>query len=789
MNSFDFYFLRNKKKILKNQSLVVLTLDTDNTSLPEPKRQTVSFHQLMSFAISLGQDYTVEFGRRNRNGDINADIICEGTTVYKIKMFPQLSTAKIRLMKKDEIPNASIPNGYQIDAKYTFHQIKRNVSHAEEQEMIQKQTLYNKLGQKSAAVLIGQKIFKLESRDQLLMDSMARLCYRRDPRRSQEDPFCFTKEYPGHWEFHTTDNPLQGLKIGDLNIHSFTYLVDEFRDIIARAQCIELDASFYVMHPLVFTMPLAIVANESIPLGLSVGPTESSMLYQQFYTFIQSVDADACQKLKAIPVLSDEGLALKKFCEDNSITQFLCFTHLIRKFGASTKLGGIVKGLLFQKSPEDFKRVWKLWNPQIVDLLNNNQKHIKQFEQLFECSFTNGKLSEPNFHKQAIWERARFSIPTTTNHAESTHSHVNFMARKVRLPSNCITVLLHYIRQRFEKIIKRPNLRKSINILKSRAKDQGIAPSGGQQIRCNCRKNAYKKALYMLESEFPCKHCVDSFLIPEMEPFKADPHPQSEPTFREVNDDEKEWKSGQKQVCSRIPFTEADMLMYQALGRPDYEIIENTCQAMPNNPLSNNPKAMQGYIEMLFVHYCGHLIGKYEYSDEFIGLFIRYASSMVLHEDPKLANPSDPQERERLISTYHATTRTATEEELNSEYFESLEENNEFKNSHSGDIHIEDEDLQDLFKLISEKENEELIEDEDQEGEKEHQDEASNESEEEDQDEASNESEEEHTTMNEVSDVFDMLQAKTQNIHSIPDLLDKIVDVAKKAKKKIKKSK
>ena len=290
---------------------------------------------------------------------------------------------------------------------------------------------------------------------------------------------------------------------------------------------------------------------------------------------------------------------------------------------------------------------------------------------------------------------------------------------------------------------------------------------------CNCRQNAYKKALYMLESEFPCKHCVDSFQIPEMERFIAEPHPQN-PTFRELNDGEKQWKLGHKEVCSRIPFTEADMLMYQTLGRPEFQIILDTCHVMPKNPLSGNPKAMQGYMEMLFVHYCGHLIAKYDYSNEFIGSFIKYAQGMVLHKDPKIATPPNFHEREELLATYHAKNRTATEEELNSEYFESLEENNEFKNSHSGDITIEDDDLEDIYNTtINEEETEEPGEDVTQEGE------------EEDHDETTDERDEEYTTKNEVSDILNMLYTKTQDVKSVSELVYKIEGILEEVKKKI----
>ena len=56
------------------------------------------------------------------------------------------------------------------------------------------------------------------------------------------------------------------------------------------------------------------MSNESVPLGISIDPTENHFVYQQFYDFIEQIDPILFNILTHIPVLSDEGSTLQEFC-------------------------------------------------------------------------------------------------------------------------------------------------------------------------------------------------------------------------------------------------------------------------------------------------------------------------------------------------------------------------------------------------------------------------------------------------------------------------------------------
>jgi hypothetical protein len=93
---------------------------------------------------------------------------------------------------------------------------------------------------------------------------------------------------------------------------------------------------------------LAITANESFPLGLAMGISESTELYEGFFSAMWDVmrrNGIERDVLKDKPYLSDRHAALISAC--SGMTHFYCPRHLVQKFGAHTYLGQIAKRLAF----------------------------------------------------------------------------------------------------------------------------------------------------------------------------------------------------------------------------------------------------------------------------------------------------------------------------------------------------------------------------------------------------------------------------------------------------------
>jgi hypothetical protein len=131
-------------------------------------------------------------------------------------------------------------------------------------------------------------------------------------------------------------------------ISAITFLAPWASHVIAQAQYIQLDASFQGASPYVYSVPQPIICNEAYPIGFTLGPSEAHFLYQTFYAAVaRSISPENFQDLIHLPVLSDEGSAVISFCDSNSITQFFCVCHLIRKFGTNGFLHLLVSSMLY----------------------------------------------------------------------------------------------------------------------------------------------------------------------------------------------------------------------------------------------------------------------------------------------------------------------------------------------------------------------------------------------------------------------------------------------------------
>lgn len=102
----------------------------------------------------------------------------------------------------------------------------------------------------------------------------------------------FFKKYNGYLKIVFTSNELYKITYKQMDnkirrIHSFVFLFSNFRDIINDANCVELDASFYVFRPYVYAIFEIIIKNESYPIGLSIGPSECSVLYENLYNLVR----------------------------------------------------------------------------------------------------------------------------------------------------------------------------------------------------------------------------------------------------------------------------------------------------------------------------------------------------------------------------------------------------------------------------------------------------------------------------------------------------------------------
>lgn len=122
-----------------------------------------------------------------------------------------------------------------------------------------------------------------------------------------------------------TDN----LKIKDLltlngkEVQTFCWIAEWTFNLVKpinRHLYLQIDASFYSLYPYVYCIPLLIIDNASLPLGLVMGPSEHKNLFFEFFDLLKNIDNDS--QLKNIPILSDEGKAIQSFVNENQCQQF-----------------------------------------------------------------------------------------------------------------------------------------------------------------------------------------------------------------------------------------------------------------------------------------------------------------------------------------------------------------------------------------------------------------------------------------------------------------------------------
>ena len=314
---------------------------------------------------------------------------------------------------------------------------------------------------------------------------------------------------------------LRRLFIEGSSVHSFVYIDLRAFKVVQSSSCIELDCTFDALSPYVLNIPVAIIKNEEIPLGFSMGPSESHCVYQNFYDLFESRFPGV---LKNKPILSDEGSGLLYFC--NMIKQsnpyfkhFLCFRHIIEKFGSSESLAKLVSYLLYSFSEKEFLEKWDLKRKQITSEVINS-KHQKQFCSIFKCEIThNGEISDPDVENitQLPWNRSELSVPLTTNHVESIHGKLNKKLQDVRTLEESIVKILEYFDKRYLKVQKRRNLTDNIKEVKRNFKKTKDKPD---HQTCIARCNFYSK-LYQI-TEFPCVHTIENFnaeSIPQLIPY------------------------------------------------------------------------------------------------------------------------------------------------------------------------------------------------------------------------------------------------------------------------------
>ena len=312
-----------------------------------------------------------------------------------------------------------------------------------------------------------------------------------------------------------TDN----LKIKDLltlngkEVQTFCWIAEWTFNLVKpinRHLYLQIDASFYSLYPYVYCIPLLIIDNASLPLGLVMGPSEHKNLFFEFFDLLKNIDNDS--QLKNIPILSDEGKAIQSFVNENQCQQFFCYRHLIEKIGAHSILGIITRRLLFQPTLEKFQNELPQSISDVNYLISNNyvdQKSVEKFVRVFDLKISNG-LIENNYvanHRHGLWNRSMLGISTCSNHVERLHRTLNEKTNHSQSILTRLSIVFNEIHQyyfNFEENSRRQSILLYKKFLKN-ANKKNYEENQTCPFDCNWGQ-IYSDRFGI--ANFPCKHTV-----------------------------------------------------------------------------------------------------------------------------------------------------------------------------------------------------------------------------------------------------------------------------------------
>jgi hypothetical protein len=291
------------------------------------------------------------------------------------------------------------------------------------------------------------------------------------------------------------------------------------RPILEHVEYIQLDATFTAVRPYVLCVPLAIIANESFPLGFVMAPSERAKLDEIFADFVQNL---GIAHYREKPILSDEGSGLQKYARQHP-RHFLCYRHILEGFGSATYLSRIVHQLLFSATREEYcSRA-----PQAYSLLAELQTKgfvtrsaTDKFTRLFGEFPADPSRAGDHFGPQAMWTRNECGASTCSNHIERLHRQLNEAVENCGSLPHRLAQVWKCIEARIQRAgqFRHQQARKKLKEVTSQECEKAVT------CPCHCGWSEIYSARFGAEG-FPCRHMICPGQLPWRRPvFQAADH-------------------------------------------------------------------------------------------------------------------------------------------------------------------------------------------------------------------------------------------------------------------------
>lgn len=293
------------------------------------------------------------------------------------------------------------------------------------------------------------------------------------------------------------------------SIHAFSWVAPWSYEVIHKSQYVELDCTFSILDPYVTAIPQFIMNGISIPVGYIAGPQEASELYRLFYMEMQNVIGQS-NRLHVLPVLSDEGKGLVKFCSDNGLLHFYCIRHIIEKIGAKSFWGKLIGKLLMSQTENEFEKNLDINMKRANGYYSENTNIPEKFLTYSFLEIKEDKVVKKNdinneFKRKIVLFKRGF-IAAASNHCEGFHRQLKKISKEKKGLEYNLRELYKKINNRFEKYISGESAQKLCTRIKNNLlndqKKYGIKPVE----KCDCSSNVHLKAI--IGGDIPCMHTV-----------------------------------------------------------------------------------------------------------------------------------------------------------------------------------------------------------------------------------------------------------------------------------------
>ena len=621
----------------------------------DSQKNVISLYDFLIFltyipATSVMSDFTQKSSKDFKTFSIYSESTQE-KLLFKIKLFQDGSAS----IKSFVINFACGEEVYVDGATRMFLRPSLKIDKIKDLLQVKKENFYEYFTKKHNNVLHPFirvcKYIKTKSIAVTLNDFIIKHAYSKNsiykfqhPESKDEDKLTkdFFLKHEGDFMIKLTKNKAFPMKYEEEKfIHSLVWIEKHSLSVLKRTNFIELDCSFYVFKPYVYCIPQAIICNEAIPLGISIGPSEANYIYKQFYDFLEKTDVEAFGIIKDLPILSDEGKALIKFAGDFNLKHFFCFRHIIQKFGADTSIAALTRSLLYSQTLEEFKKIIELSSSNIDKIFKeSNISQLKKFAKLFgyesfpmlreaisnKCpSSTRKNIEEygenPLFFSQSLWERARFRVSTCSNHAESMHGKLNKKVRNINSKEfhDRFELIFESIEERIITSTKRRNLKEAIQRIKKVAKNYETLTRREFENPSEQKESKLQNFYSILyDCDFPSIKDVWTFTITPFESFAAS---DRESIFIEEEEDALATVWSFKDVSHfNIPeLDEISHLLIKIYGIPRRSFFDNIINLL-YRPDEDKDK-IKMYVRFWFVHWCRSIYGALFLDEEHIQKF------------------------------------------------------------------------------------------------------------------------------------------------------------------------